>query len=406
MGGARKQGGAWEGPLPPGVEVRQGPRGYAIRIVFMYRSVRCREIIRRTEDPPTKPEITYAQRKRAEVLVAIEEKRFVYTDPQFFPESPVAAKFGFTRVAGGRRTVAQALDAFDIEAKQNFEPSTYRGYKSAIRALKPKWGSYALGDLNSSELHDWIVGLDLTKKRIRNILIPMRTVLERAVLYKELAADPLAPIKLRKVLRKSKRESDYEVRPFTAEERAKILAAARYPQLANMADTWWWSGLRHEEIIALEWANVDFVRGVIRVCQVNCEGKILARTKTKAGMRDVLMLPRARAALKRQEAYTRFQGRMVFLNPRTKEPWRDVSTLTGNQWPTLLRHAGVDYRGPNQCRHTYASMLIARGEDLNWIAKQMGHKDVEMLFRHYGKLIEDRSAVTGYIPRHDWASES
>lgn len=118
------------------------------------------------------------------------------------------------------------------------------------------------------------------------------------------------------------------------------------------------------------------------------------------------MLPGARAALKRQEALTRFQGGKVFLNPHTGTPWTRVQTLADNQWPTLLKRAGVAYRGPNQCRHTYASMTIMKGENLLWLKEQMGHKTMEMLHKHYARLIREAEQPHGYKLKHDWTIEA
>jgi integrase len=48
----------------------------------------------------------------------------------------------------------------------------------------------------------------------------------------------------------------------------------------------------------------------------------------------------------------------------------------------------VRYRGPNNCRHTYASQLLTTGAvTLQWLKDQMGHTTIAMLERHYGKYI-------------------
>ena len=51
---------------------------------------------------------------------------------------------------------------------------------------------------------------------------------------------------------------------------------------------------------------------------------------------------------------------------------------------------GVDYRGPSQFRHTFASQLLSAGINVPWIARQMGHAGTEMIQRCYGQwLVED-----------------
>jgi integrase len=57
-------------------------------------------------------------------------------------------------------------------------------------------------------------------------------------------------------------------------------------------------------------------------------------------------------------------------------------------WRPHLAAVGVRYRGPNNCRHTYASQLLSTGAvPLDWIADQMGHTSTAMIWRHYGKWI-------------------
>ena len=54
-------------------------------------------------------------------------------------------------------------------------------------------------------------------------------------------------------------------------------------------------------------------------------------------------------------------------------------------------------------RHTYASMMLSAGENSLWVATQMGHKDTEMIIKHYGRWIPDKSTVAGYQPINDWS---
>ena len=56
-------------------------------------------------------------------------------------------------------------------------------------------------------------------------------------------------------------------------------------------------------------------------------------------------------------------------------------------WTPALQRANVKYRTPYQTRHTFASMLLSRGENPLWVANQMGHKDWGMIRKTYGRWI-------------------
>lgn len=121
-------------------------------------------------------------------------------------------------------------------------------------------------------------------------------------------------------------------------------------------------------------------------------------TKTKSSVRDVLLLPPALEALKYQKSFTYLESKRVFYNPRTNTPWETDGQIRKTCWTHILRKAGIRYRNPYQTRHTYASMMLSAGENPLWVATQMGHKDTEMIIKHYGRWIPDKSTVAGYQP--------
>ena len=128
-------------------------------------------------------------------------------------------------------------------------------------------------------------------------------------------------------------------------------------------------------------------------------------TKTRAGNRHVLLLPPALEALQAQKALTGSKGKRVFHNPLTGQPWETDGQIRETYWKPLLKKAGVRYRNPYQTRHTYASMMLSAGENMLWVAKQMGHTDTEMIIKIYGKWIPDTQVENGYQTVKDWGAD-
>jgi integrase len=205
---------------------------------------------------------------------------------------------------------------------------------------------------------------------------------------------------LKNLLNKDTSKSTFIIDPFDVDEISIILKNAT-PQIRNLFQFAFFSGMRTSELIALKWSDIDWGKEVIHVSRAVVE-KQTKSTKTNAGIRDVVLLPPAREALQAQKSHTFLAGGPIFNNPRTDEPWETDAQIRKTAWVYVLKKSGVRYRNPYQTRHTYASMLLSEGENPWWVAEQMGHKTIEMIMRHYGKWIPDKSKKNGYQSVIDW----
>ncbi|MEP7062875.1 MAG: hypothetical protein ABI881_10780, partial [Betaproteobacteria bacterium] len=63
------------------------------------------------------------------------------------------------------------------------------------------------------------------------------------------------------------------------------------------------------------------------------------------------------------------------------------------------RHLRIRYREPYQTRHTFASQALMAGANPMWVARQLGHKNMGMLLKAYGKWIDraDKSREVGKL---------
>ena len=393
MGGARQSSSASKSP--PGVEVRRWKSGKeTLRINFYYRGFQCRETLNL---PVTKANINYASRLRGEIINAIEKGTFSYKD--YFPDSNLAVRFGH---ASEKRQVSLLLDDFLAQAKTATELSTYIGYKKICNAhLYPKFGHLAIQELKPAVLRPWIRSLQVTAKTVSNILLPLRAIVEQALNDELIESNPFDKIAVGKLINARQSKSDFKVDPFTFAEINQILAAPAHEQIQNLFQFAFFTGLRTSELIGLEWRDVDWNEKIIHVVRAVVK-KQVKYPKTRAGEREVKLLPPALEALERQKIHTMDQGLRVFHNPRTDAPWETDHQIRRTAWIPALKKSGVRYRNPYQTRHTYASMMLSRGERISWIVEQMGHVDPQMLMRTYGKWIPDSGACNGYKPVNDW----
>jgi len=375
-----------------GVKIRQFQTEDRIQIAFSYKGVECRELM--PPGPITQTAVNLAAGKRAEILNKIAQADsglaiFLYGD--YFPNSPRAAQFDST----GRRVMLTALlqktlEGYELQVKNGkMAQSTLDGYTKAVRSQRMKAFAEgrAIATVLPSELRTFVASIGTTAKFVRNLLTPLRATFEDALNDDLIKANPFERVAMTALLKKSTTESDYEVDPFTQAERAELLKAARGDE-KPMVQFWLAAGLRPGEMIAFKWPKVDWTnrKGRVDLNQVAKEEKL---PKTAAGIRDVDLDDDAIAALIAQKSASYEAGQHVWLNPRTGKAWSTDAQIRKTLWQPLCERAGVRYRNPYQCRHTFASALLTAGANPWYVAEQLGHADVQLVYTTYGKFIRE-----------------
>lgn len=355
----------------------------SIAVSFQYGKIRCREKIKL---PPNAANLKYVERLKATIEHEIAKGTFDYA--KHFPNSKRAKTF--SRQPGAAVSVANGLRDWYTLHSGSLEPETAREYFNDIEnTLIPEFGAHMLPELGRDVVLKWVNDSQLSAKRLRNILIPLRQMYDDLLSGGKVTANPLARLKIKK----PEQVKDDPIDPFEPKEIALIVEHSP-PELGDMFTFWAWTGLRVEEVIAITWDDVDFVAGVVRIRRAVRDGRTKA-PKTKAGKRDVTLQEEAMAALKRQKARTFLAGKEVWLHINTREPWWGDELIRRPHWTRILKKAGVRYRYPNQLRHTFASWMLSCGENPQWVAKQMGHKDWSVIVKHYARWMPKLDADAG-----------
>ncbi len=73
----------------------------------------------------------------------------------------------------------------------------------------------------------------------------------------------------------------------------------------------------------------------------------------------------------------------------------DHNNVTKRVWYPILRYLGLKKRRPYQTRHTTATLLLASGENPEWVARFLGHVSTEMLFKVYSRYIPSLTRQDG-----------
>lgn len=325
--------------------------------------------------PPTPPNMRYAEKLVLEIRRRIDNGTFTYAD--FFPDSPRA------RQDAGDVSLKTFGDKW-LKAKGRLASATKSQYGNALAFWYEKLGEgrdvrqIAHGDLAALVgSHPWP-----SPKLCNNYLIPLRGLFALAVRDLKIA-DPTEGIENGKV---QKKRPD----PFSMEEMHRILA-----DLGEHYDIRVWAyfayafatGMRPEEEIAQQWADVDEAHGTARVERAKSFKGELKPIKTYQE-RDVDLVDLALAAIEAMRPYTFMKGEFIFENPVTGEPWHDERSQRDHYLKPTLKRLRIRARRAYATRHTYATTALMHGANPAYIARQMGHKNAKMLFEIYARWLD------------------
>jgi integrase len=213
-------------------------------------------------------------------------------------------------------------------------------------------------------------------KSINNYLAPVKAMLQEAAEKRLLTHNPAVIVRRVRVPKP-------DIDPFTPEEIAQLLAHVT-PHYRTYFQVAFLTGMRPNEQMALKWGNVDFVHRSIAVRQGRV-GKVEGLPKTGGSLRDIDLLDPVVEVVRQHRAETWLRGDYVFVNQAGRPI--DITTLRQRIWYPALRRASLQSRTMYQTRHTYATLMLATGENPEWIAKQLGHTSTQMLFQHYAKFV-------------------
>jgi integrase len=258
--------------------------------------------------------------------------------------------------------------------------------------LTPHFGDKPVGQIGKADILAFRnklaevpgrTGKGLSAKRINGILAPLRQMLaEAAELYAFIS--PAVNIKPLRV-------SKTDVQPFTLAEVQTLVGRVRADYRSYFI-TRFFTGMRTGEVHGLKWKYVDFERRLIMVRETFVLGED-EYTKTDSSQRDIQMSQVVFEALRQQHAATAKLSEYVFCN-RAGEPL-DNKNFSDRVWYPLLRHLALAARRPYQMRHTAATLWLASGEAPEWIARQLGHANTEMLFKVYSRYVPNLTRRDG-----------
>ncbi len=296
-----------------------------------------------------------------------------------------------------------------------YKPATIRAYEIALRLrLLPEIGSMRLSEVTRTDLQDLVDGLlasGLSESAIGVTLLPLRAIYKRALARPEtgIAVNPTSDLEMPAV-------SSGRDRIASPDECTDLLAALRPADRALWA-TAMYAGLRRGELMALRREDVDLAAGVIHVRRGwdAVEGEIA----TKSGKDRRVPIPAIlRGYLDDQLQALAWTDGLVFgvttdrpfndttMREHTRKAWGWQLDDQGELVPSGSREPPLEPITLHECRHTFASLMIAAGVNAKALSTYMGHAGIQITLDLYGHLMpgnesEAAAQLDAYLGRAD-----
>jgi integrase len=307
-----------------------------------------------------------------------------------------------------RTTLREAADACLAGAREGsirtrsgdpYKPSAIAAYDGALRLhLLDDLGAARLSDIGRADVQDVAdrpLAKGLDPSTVRNALMPLRAIYRRALARGEVAVNPTTGVELPAV-------RGCRDRIASPAEAAALIEALPEDDRALWA-TALYAGLRRGELMALRWEDVDLAACLIRVQRsYDPRAHEIIAPKSRAGVRKVPIASALRAHLL---AHKLRSGRADGLVFGDGTPFDDgqVRRRAVRTW----KAAGLVPIGLHECRHTFASLMIAAGVNAKALSEYLGHSSITITLDRYGHLMPgNEEQAAGLLDAYLAASEA
>lgn len=326
-------------------------------------------------------------------------------------ERIVPSKITLSRFVGARREGEEWIFGEEGEgwlARTETKPSTRRARETNLKHhILPAFGGWKVQSIIRSDVQDFALAKrrkGLSRETVKGLLNLLHLILADSMERRIILANPAARVKAPKVATdtlpedaKPKRrnsdilQSEAQISSFLAKAQEIFPPEKRKPWAALFTLAVY-SGLREGELLALQWGDLNLEgespRLSVRRSWDREEGYIVP--KSPAALREVPILPEAKRVL--------LEWRMA---AREKKETDRVFPLASGGYKRALRELIAAIRKEDRTfprpslhalRHTFASVMAARGVPPKVLQGWLGHSKIEMTLEVYAKVMSDSGA--------------
>ena len=270
------------------------------------------------------------------------------------------------------------LQWLDSPLREQVE-STLMKYQEAFKQhIEPYFGSKRLDEIKRRHVKDFIGSLKskgLSVSRTKVIKAVLSGIYENAIEDEIVSVNPCQG-----TTKYCGKDTETSTNPLTATEVQKMLesAAGLKIELSAAYLVAVRTGIRLGELLALEWSDIDWNKRAMEVSKTYDYRLKKTRLPKNKKTRIVDLTPstvEALRGLRKQRKVASISG-LIFTNEKGKR-------LIYNFLERKVKEVSPRPIRFHDLRHTYATLRIAKGDNIVDVSKQLGHSKVSMTLDKY-----------------------
>lgn len=190
---------------------------------------------------------------------------------------------------------------------------------------------------------------------------------------------------------KNPRTKRRDIEPLSQEEAERFLEAVSGHRLEALFRTTLGMGLRRGEVLSLLWADVDLKKATLRIR----DGKTAKSSTTMPIPATIVEALQDHWVLQQQERRVPDWEEHGYVFPSSRGTQLGTTTLFRTYKAALVRANLPTTTRFHDLRHSFATILLAMGEDIRTIMEVMRHTNIKMTSRYAHVLdLGKRAAVS------------
>ena len=305
---------------------------------------------------------------------------------------------GQTFIAPSKQTLSQYVGKWlDEVAVLRVSAHTLVSYRQMMAThVLPQIGGRRLDALTTGEIqavYARMTGGGSSPRLVRYVHTVLKQALKKAAGLRLLTLNPADYVTLPK-----QAASQSASNILTVEQVGKLLAVSKDTPMGTLWNLMLNSGLRPQEVFALEWTDLDERKLSVSKALVNDGhgGVAVGPTKTKSSRRTLTLASTTVAAL--QDHKTRqasailkggkWYGRKNLIFANQSGDYLDIAKVR-KQWKDALQRAGLPAVRLYDTRHTHATLLLLAGVQVKAVSSRLGHATVNITLDTYAKWLPE-----------------